>query len=184
VRKTLPRSLKCVRTVLGTHPDVSLGRSDSQVVYLFIIFPMMLISSQSYIWSESYDRNTRGRSDGLTERPDDQLQPPFQNSAESFHIKAMSGRCCPSVRTVALALPRIASGREHHIIRTVCRCLPISVSETETLLLVELWMSSGRYCHVVQTDVLEHWILLELLIASGRFAIMSGRMQSWTVQSF
>jgi len=150
---------------------------------------MTPISSQSDIWAESYDWNTKGRPDGLTERLDDQLQPPFQNSAESFHIKATSERCFPSVRMVSLSavrlvLPRIASGREHHIIQTVCSCLPISVSETETLLLVELWMASGRYCHVVRTDVLEHWILLELLIAFGRFSITSGRMQSWTVRSF
>jgi len=78
-----------------------------------------------------------------------------------------------------LALPRIAFGREHHIVRTVCSCLPISVSETETLLLVEHWMASERYCHVVRTDALEHWILLELLIAAERLAIMSRRMQSW-----
>lgn len=29
-------------------------------------------------------------------------------------------------------------------------------------------MASGRYYHVVRTDTLEHWILLELLIAAGR----------------
>jgi hypothetical protein len=29
-----------------------------------------------------------------------------------------------------------------------CNCFPITVSETETLLLVEHWMASGRYCHV------------------------------------
>jgi hypothetical protein len=40
----------------------------------------------------------------LTERLDGQLQPPFQNRAESFHNKATSGRFCPSVRTVALQL--------------------------------------------------------------------------------
>jgi len=62
----------------------------------------------------------------------------------------------------------LAPGREHHIVRTVCSCLPISVFETETLLLVELWMASERCCHVVRTDALEHWILLELLIASIR----------------
>jgi len=31
-----------------------------------------------------------------------------------------------------------AFGREHHIVGTICSCLPISVSETKTLLLVEL----------------------------------------------
>jgi hypothetical protein len=88
----------------GTLPDVYLGLPYNQVLYLFVNFPMTPISSQSDIWAESYDQNTRERPDGLTERPDDQLQPPFQNSAESFHIKAASRRCCPSVRTVALFL--------------------------------------------------------------------------------
>jgi len=91
--------LSSVRTVLGTRPDVSLCRLGNQIIYLFVSFPMIPISSQSDIWAKSYDQNTRGRPDGLTERPDNQLQPPFQNSAESFHIKAASGRCCPSVQT-------------------------------------------------------------------------------------
>jgi hypothetical protein len=43
----------------------------------------------------------------LTERPDDKLQLPFQNSAESFHNKAASGRCFLSVRTAALRLHAI-----------------------------------------------------------------------------
>jgi hypothetical protein len=64
----------------------------------------MLISSQYDIWVKSYDQNTGGRSDGLTERPDGQLQPPFQNSTGSFHNKATSRRCCPTVRMVALWL--------------------------------------------------------------------------------
>jgi hypothetical protein len=152
--------LSNVRTVLGACPDVSLFLMDNHIIYLFISFSMIPISSQSDIWAESYDRNTRGRPDGLIERPDG---------------------CTSAVR---LALPRIASGREHHIVRTVCSCLPISMSETETLLLVELWMASRRYCHVVRMDALEHWILLKLLIASRRFSITSGRMQSWTVWSF
>jgi hypothetical protein len=67
-------------------------------------FPTTLISSQSDIWVKRYDQNTEGCPDGLTERPDDQLQLPFQSSTESFHNKAASGRCCPSVRTVALRL--------------------------------------------------------------------------------
>jgi hypothetical protein len=90
-------------------------------------------------------------------------------------LKARPDDCTSVAR---LALPRITSGREHHIVRTVCSCLPISVSETETLLLVEHWMASERYYHIIRTDALEHWILLELLIAAERFAIMSGRMQS------
>jgi len=65
---------------------------------------MTLISSQSDIWVKSYDKNTGGCPDGLTERPDSKLQLSFQNSTESFHNKAESGQCCPSVRTVALRL--------------------------------------------------------------------------------
>jgi hypothetical protein len=42
--------------------------------------------------------------DGLTERPDGQPQPPFQNSTESSHNKATSRRCCPTIQTVALWL--------------------------------------------------------------------------------
>jgi hypothetical protein len=45
-------------------------------------------------------------------------------------------------------------------------------------------MASRRYCHVVRTDALEHWIILKLIIASGQFAITSGQMQSWTIRSF
>jgi hypothetical protein len=72
---------------LGVRPDVSLGRLDGQVVVFFVSFPMTSISSQSDIWTESYDQNTGGRPNGLTERPDCQLQPPFQNRAKSFHNK-------------------------------------------------------------------------------------------------
>jgi hypothetical protein len=68
--------------------------SDGQVVSFFVSFPMTPISSKSDIWAESYDQNTGGC-------PDGKLQLPFQNSTESFHNKAASGRCCPSVRTVA-----------------------------------------------------------------------------------
>jgi len=112
VRINLPESLNCVRTVLGAPLDVSLGRPDNLVVYLFISFPITPISSQFDIWAESYDRNTIGRPDGLTERPDDQLQPPFQNSAESFHIKAASGRlhfCC----TTCLTKDSVRMGTPH-----------------------------------------------------------------------
>jgi len=42
---------------------------------------MTQITSQSDIWVESYDQNNGGRPEGLTERPDDQLQLPFENSA-------------------------------------------------------------------------------------------------------
>jgi hypothetical protein len=64
----------------------------------------MPISSQSAIWVKRYDQNTGGCLDGLTECPDGKLQLPFQNSTESFHNKAMSERCYPSFRTVALRL--------------------------------------------------------------------------------
>lgn len=46
---------------------------------------MTVISSQSNICVKSYGQNTEGCPDGLTERLDSQLQPPFQNSTESFH---------------------------------------------------------------------------------------------------
>jgi hypothetical protein len=69
-----------------------------------------------------------------------------------------SGWCWPSVRTVSVSQ---------------------SMSKHEIQLLVEHWMASERYCHVLWMDALEHWILLELLIAAGRFAITFGRMQSW-----
>jgi hypothetical protein len=62
---------------------------------------MTLISSQSDIWADSYDQNTGGRPNSLTECLDSQLQPPFQNNAESFRNKAASGRCSPEVRTDA-----------------------------------------------------------------------------------
>jgi len=64
-------------------------------------------SGQSNIWVKRYDQNTGGSPDGLTERPDGKLQPPFKSSTESFHNKAASGRCFPSVRTVALRLHEI-----------------------------------------------------------------------------
>jgi hypothetical protein len=78
----------------------------------FVSFSMTPISSQFDIWAESYDRNTRGRPDGLTERLDDQLQLPFQNSAESFHIKAASRRlhfCC----TTCLTNDSVRTGTPH-----------------------------------------------------------------------
>jgi hypothetical protein len=86
------------------YPDNSNGRPDYQFTLFFVSFPMTPISSQSDIWPKSYNKNTRQCSDGLIERPNDQLQPPFQNSTESFHNKAVSGRCCPSVWTVVLRL--------------------------------------------------------------------------------
>jgi hypothetical protein len=97
--------------------DASSGHMDSQLASFFLSFPMTPISSQSDIWVKRYDQNTGRCPDGLTERLDGQLQPPFQISIESFHNKAVSGRCCPSVRTVALRLHEItiirlgASGR-------------------------------------------------------------------------
>jgi hypothetical protein len=78
---------------------------------------MTQISSQSDIWAESYDQNTRGCSDGLTERLDGQLQPPFQNSTESFHNKAASGRSTMSL---------------------------FSASVKETRNILEHWVVSGR----------------------------------------
>jgi hypothetical protein len=84
--------------------DASTGRLDTQFTSFFVIFPTKPISSQSDILVKRYDQNTGGRPDGLTKRPDGQLQLPFQNSTESFHNKATSGQCCPSVRTVALRL--------------------------------------------------------------------------------
>jgi hypothetical protein len=72
--------------------------------YFFVSFPTTPISSKFDIWVKRYDQNTGGCPDGLTERPDSKLQLPFQNSAESFHNKAASERCCPSVRTVVLRL--------------------------------------------------------------------------------
>jgi hypothetical protein len=103
---------RAVRTGKSFHPegglpDASRVRPDSQITSFFLSFPMNPISSQSDIWVKSYDQNTQGCPDGLTERPDGQLQPPLQDSAESFHNKAVSGRCCPSVRTVALRLHEI-----------------------------------------------------------------------------
>jgi hypothetical protein len=71
--------------ILGPTPKIDFTRSNHTLAP---------ISSQ----------NTGSRLNGLTERPDGHLQPPFQNNAESFHNKASSGRCCPSVRTVALLL--------------------------------------------------------------------------------
>jgi hypothetical protein len=67
--------------------DISVGLLDSQVVSFFVSFLMTPISSQSDIWAESYDQNTGGYLDGLTKRPDGQLQPPFQNST----ILSLSG---------------------------------------------------------------------------------------------
>jgi hypothetical protein len=92
-----------------------MGRPDRQFPEFFVSFPTTPISSQSDIWVKGYDQNTGGCPDGLTERPDGQLQPPFQNSTESFHNKAASWRCCPSVRTVALRL---------HVITTIKRLDP------------------------------------------------------------
>jgi hypothetical protein len=53
----------------------------------------------------------------------------------------------------------------------------------EIILLVEHWLTSGWYCHVVQMDTLECWILLELWKAFGHVAATSGRMQAWTVDN-
>jgi hypothetical protein len=50
---------------------------DGQVVDLFVSFPMTMILSQSDILVKRYDQNTGGCPDGLTERPDGQLQLPF-----------------------------------------------------------------------------------------------------------
>jgi hypothetical protein len=85
-------------------PDDYNGRPDHQFISFFVSFPMTLISSQSDIWLKSYVQNTEGCTDGLTERLDGKLQLPFQYSTESFFNKAASGRCCPSIWTVALQL--------------------------------------------------------------------------------
>jgi hypothetical protein len=84
--------------------DRNIGCLENEFTSFFVSFPATLISSQSDIWVKGYDQNTGGCPDGLTDSPDGKLQLPFQNSAESFHNKAASGRCCPSVRTVALWL--------------------------------------------------------------------------------
>jgi hypothetical protein len=82
----------------------SIGRPDHQIASFFVSFPMTSISSQSDIGPKSYDQNTRGYPDGLTKRPNGQLQPPFQTSAESFHNRTSSGRCFPVIRMVSLQL--------------------------------------------------------------------------------
>jgi len=88
----------------GDLPDASIGRPNTPFSTFFVSFPTTSISSQSDIWVKCYDQNNRGCPDGLTEHPDGQLQPPFENSTESFHNKAAPGLCYPSFRTVALWL--------------------------------------------------------------------------------
>jgi hypothetical protein len=88
----------------GDRSDASIGLMDGQFISFFVSFPTTPISSQSDNWVKSYDQNTGGCPDGLTKRPDSQLQPPFQSSTGSFHNKAASGQCCPSVWTVTLQL--------------------------------------------------------------------------------
>jgi len=121
----------------------------------------------------------------------------FQKQRNSIFIGFTSGRLDQaSGRSSLKSFPRSNGTLEYskildivqrcyHIVRTACRdfpylCLrqkPYYLSNTE-------WrqdgiaMSSGRYCRVVWTDALEHWILLKLLIAAGRFAITSGQMKS------
>jgi hypothetical protein len=89
---------------------------------------MTPIPSQSDTRVESYDKNIETCAEIILE------------------VWNASGRCCPSVRTVAVSR---------------------SVSEHEIQLLFEHWMASGRYFHVVRMDALEHRILLKLLIVSG-----------------
>jgi hypothetical protein len=56
--------------------------------------------------------DTEGRPDGLTERPDGQLQLPFQNSAKSFPYQDLVWTCCTSVQTVTTMIPfRISKGK-------------------------------------------------------------------------
>jgi hypothetical protein len=95
---------KAILEFLQGLPDANTCRPDNQFTLFFVSFPLTPISSQSNIWVKRYDQNTGGRPDGLIERPDGQLQPLFQNSTESFHNKAASGWCCPSIQTVALRL--------------------------------------------------------------------------------
>jgi len=78
---------RAVRTGKYFRPDAINGRPDAEFTELFLSFPTTHISSQSDIWVKSYDQNTRGCPHGLTERPDGQLQPPFQSCTESFHIR-------------------------------------------------------------------------------------------------
>jgi len=99
-RTNLSVQTEAVQTLLGSVRMLKLQ-------HFFLSFPTTPILSQSDIWVKRYDQNTGRCPDGLTERPDDQLQPPLQDSAESFHNKAASGRCCPSVRTVALRIHEI-----------------------------------------------------------------------------
>jgi hypothetical protein len=63
------------------------------------------------------------------------------------------------VQTVELCM-RVLPYRGHH--PDGSSRLPITVSEAETLILVKHRMSSGGYNHIVRTDALEHWHLLEL----------------------
>jgi hypothetical protein len=77
-------------------PDGSQGRPDGP--------SFSCLKSNSGIFCRAVRMSKYFRPDAYSGHPDSQLQPPFQNSTESSHNKAMSGRCCPSIRTVALWL--------------------------------------------------------------------------------
>jgi hypothetical protein len=60
---------RCFRPY-GGRPDASIVHLNSQFTSFFVSFPMTPTSSQSDILVKSYDQNTGGCSDDLTERPD------------------------------------------------------------------------------------------------------------------
>jgi hypothetical protein len=120
---------------------------------------MTLISSQSNIWPKSYDQNTRGCLDGLAERPDGQLQLPFQNSTESFHNKAAFGWCCPSVQAVCTS-----AARNNHNKALSVRTLEADVRMVELMHAISIYdawssgpwrLTSGRLNFVCTTCLME-----------------------------
>jgi hypothetical protein len=90
--------------------------------------------------------------------PDGELQPPFHIALHAFHIKAMSRRYCPNVRTVATLLHvtsiiRTASGRCCPVVRMVTiilHVLPYQGPRPDGVALSFEWMQQSSHICVCE----------------------------------
>jgi hypothetical protein len=172
---------------------------------------LLAIENQNWVW---YDFPRRGP-DGSWGRPDWQLCNRISKFVEySFPNRTESGRCCPSIRMVALllhaifilkpersdngdwrpdgwtssarlALSRIASGRELYIVRTVAAIFPYLCFGKKSFYLLNTERCPDGCSYL---PIFVFWKEIILLVehwkVSGRVAKTSRQMQPRTVRSF
>jgi hypothetical protein len=98
------------------------------------------------------------------------VQPPFHNALHALHIKATSGRCCPSVRTVAtlmhaIFIIRTASGLccpDVRMVAILLHVLPYQGPRPDGVALSSERMQLYSHIHVCKGNSITCWTLMSV----------------------